>query len=967
MDDEDLYDEFGNLIGDPLDSDAESVDEDFESDSQDGSSVSQDDDGAKGEDNGISQTKSDGVASNSTALVHGTRSEEPVMVTPVEEETGGVAVIEPEVVKKMNIDFDAQSNWDNLPELTYDRRFMVETMEHLPERVRNIAVVGNFHCGKTSFIDLLVLQTHPTITSKERNKGLSPVRFMDTHKLEIDREMTIKTAAITLMLPTTKDKSYILNILDTPGHTNFIDETTTAVNNSDGIVVVLDSVEGLTNFDKKVISLALQKNLPIILIINKIDRLLLELKLPPPDCYHKLKYIIDETNQFIANNEYLANYTHESKLSPSTNNVIFASSIYEFTFTLASFAKIYLNARNSQIDPDEFSQRLWGDNFYNTEKNSFVAQSEGKYERSFIKFVLNPIYKVITQTLTFDPKKKLLSKVLWSEFGITLTKHQYKQDIQLLLRDILRAIFVGSQGFVELVMSFIDPPHLNSKVNHANCPLLAQVIKLVPSSDAKTFLSLIRIYNGSVSVGSKVKVLGENYLENDEDFKIEVVEDIFIPGGRYKVPVTKAQEGSIVLVSGIDSIIAKSATIVDYSDSTTTPLKTTDYTKDSVFKVAIEPAVPSELPKLLDGLRKVSKSYLASLIKVEESGEHVVLTPGELHMDCALHDLRLFFTDDLEIKVSDPMTKFSETCSEMSMTKISSSAPNGHSMISVIAEPIADVNLSMAIEAGKINLSQPIKTTSKILRKEFGWDALAARSVWCFGPDDMQSPTMLLDDTLEGETDKKLLYSVKDSIALGFRWAVNEGPLCDEPIRNTKFKILDAVLSSSQIQRSGTQIIPMTRKACYTGFLTASPRLMEPMYFVDVTCSSRAIPAISKSLEARRGYVTSEYGIPGTPLYHVEGYVPVIDSPGLETDIRLRTQGQAMCFLLFHSWEVVPGDPLDKDCFLPSLKPVPTNSLARDFVMKTRRRKGLSGEPILQKYIDADLYQKLLDSGLLRG
>ena len=72
-------------------------------------------------------------------------------------------------------------------------------------------------------------------------------------------------------------------------------------------------------------------------------------------------------------------------------------------------------------------------------------------------------------------------------------------------------------------------------------------------------------------------------------------------------------------------------------------------------------------------------------------------------------------------------------------------------------------------------------------------------------------PNILVDDTLPSEVDKGLLGSVKDSIVQGFQWGVREGPLCEEPIRNCKFKILDAMVANEPIHRGGGQIIPTAR------------------------------------------------------------------------------------------------------------------------------------------------------------
>lgn len=980
MDDDELYDEFGNLIGDPLDSDADSSDEEFnqneQSEPEHTSTEHNDEDKAVQKYNGNAVKLSETYGENV----------ETIIAKPFEQ-TVDEPVIKPVMKKKLKVEFtedggnlidEDDNRTKSLPEVIYSRDYMVSTMNQLPDRVRNIAILGNLHSGKTTFIDMLVLQTHsPSIALSSNLKNFQPLRFMDNHKLEIDRGITIKSSPITLLLPDLNDKSYIFNITDTPGHFNFSDECSSAILVADGVVLVIDVVEGMSPRDKSIIAEVIKNNLPITIVLNKIDRLILELRLPVADFYYKIKYILDDINTFISENEYISSYGHETHLTPICDNIVFASSSLEFCFNLNSYTKLYAeNNQMQNMDYQEFSKMLWGDIYYNPEKNQFINNSNnGKYPRSFNYFILDPIYKIITHTLTTDTSGKKLSALLWNNFKVSLHKSQYGQDSQILLKEVFKLIFTGSIGFVDLIVNSIPSPDeaVSERLarslgpdTSSNNSLIAQAAKLVDSVDGERFYTLVRIYQGSMKVGARIKVLGENFSEDDEDYRIETVEELFIPGGRYKVPVKEAVSGSLVLVSGIESFISKGATIYDFNANTRLRLfEQIPYDKHSIFKVAIEPANPTELPKLLEGLRKLNKSYLACIIKVEESGEHVIFGPGELYLDCMLHDLRAFFTDDLEIKVSDPMTKFSETCIDTSVTKISSKTTSGNNSISIIAEPVNDSKLSDAIEKGRINLSQPIKTTSKILKKEFGWDALSARSVWCFGPDDLQNPNILIDDTLESETDKKLLYSLKDTISLGFKWSVNEGPLCDEPIRNTKFKILDAVISGSEIQRSGTQIIPMTRKACYTGFLTAFPRLMEPVYTVHITCTQQAISAASRLLGRRRGAITKENPIPGTQLFQIEGQVPVIESVGFESDLRLQTQGQAMCFLVFEKWNLVPGNPLDDDCELPTLRPVPVASLARDFVMKTRKRKGLSGEPNLQKYIDTELYNKLKESGII--
>jgi U5 small nuclear ribonucleoprotein component len=87
-------------------------------------------------------------------------------------------------------------------------------------------------------------------------------------------------------------------------------------------------------------------------------------------------------------------------------------------------------------------------------------------------------------------------------------------------------------------------------------------------------------------------------------------------------------------------------------------------------------------------------------------------------------------------------------------------------------------------------------------------------------------------------------------------------------------------------------------------------------------------------------------------LYSVRGFLPVLDSFGFETDLRTFTQGQAMVHSIFDHWAVVPGDPLDKNIMLHPLEPSPPQFLARELLLKTRRRKGLSEDVSIDKFFD---------------
>lgn len=109
-------------------------------------------------------------------------------------------------------------------------------------------------------------------------------------------------------------------------------------------------------------------------------------------------------------------------------------------------------------------------------------------------------------------------------------------------------------------------------------------------------------------------------------------------------------------------------------------------------------------------------------------------------------------------------------------------------------------------------------------------------------------------------------------------------------MRNVKFKILDSTISAEPLHRGGGQIIPTARRVCYSAFLMATPRLMEPVYYVEIQTPADCISAIYNVLAKRRGHVTADVPKPGTPIFLVKAYLPVIESFGFETDLRYHTQ-----------------------------------------------------------------------------
>lgn len=972
--DGDLYDEFGNYIGPELDSDDDDDDSDDSGDKDDVEKYP--DYGGGDEDEAMEQEDED--ASDMQVVLHEDKKYYPTPeevygpeVETIVQEEDTQPLTEPIIapVKKKKFSMAEQ----DLPDTVYNMEFLADLMD-TPELIRNVTLCGHLHHGKTSFVDCLISQTHPEINVNDDKD----IRYTDTLFTEIERGVSIKSTPVTLVLPDSRNKSYLVNVFDTPGHVNFSDEVTAALRISDGAVIFVDAADGVMLNTERFIKHAIQEKLPVCVCINKIDRLILELKLPPTDAYFKLRNILDEINGIVSL------YTEEEggqMVSPLIGNVCFASSYYRLCFTLGSFAKIYSDTYGG-INEKEFARRLWGDIYFNSKTRKFSKKPpNSSAQRSFVEFILEPMYKIFAQIV--GDVDASLPRVC-DELGISLTSEEKKLNIRPLMRIICRRFFGDFTGFVDMCVEHVQSPQGNarSKIEHiytgpmesdlvdmmvqcdSDGPLMVHTTKLYPTQDATCFHVFGRVVSGTLYANQEVRILGENYtLQDEEDSRFGQIGRLWISEARYKIEVNRVPAGNWILIEGIDQPIVKTATITDTSAPEEVyifrPLK---FNTSSVIKIAVEPVNPSELPKMLDGLRKVNKSYPLVTTKVEESGEHIILGTGELYLDCVMHDLRKMYSE-IDIKVADPVVSFCETVVETSSLKCFAETPNKKNKLTMIAEPL-EKGLAEDIENEVVQITWPRKRLGEFFQTKYDWDLLAARSIWAFGPD-ATGPNILVDDTLPSEVDKSLLGAVKDSIVQGFQWATREGPLCDEPIRNVKFKILDAVIAQEPIHRGGGQIIPTARRVAYSAFLMATPRMMEPYYFVEVLAPADCVSAVYTVLARRRGHVTQDSPVPGSPLYTIKAFLPAIDSFGFETDLRTHTQGQAFCLSVFHHWQIVPGDPLDKSIHIRPLEAQPATHLAREFMVKTRRRKGLSEDVSINKFFDDPMLLELAKQDVL--
>ncbi|CAI6766573.1 ADM_HP2_G0045780.mRNA.1.CDS.1 [Saccharomyces cerevisiae] len=449
--------------------------------------------------------------------------------------------------------------------------------------------------------------------------------------------------------------------------------------------------------------------------------------------------------------------------------------------------------------------------------------------------------------------------------------------------------------------------------------LMLYVSKMVPTSDKGRFYAFGRVFAGTVKSGQKVRIQGPNYVPGKkDDLFIKAIQRVVLMMGRFVEPIDDCPAGNIIGLVGIDQFLLKTGTLT--TSETAHNMKVMKFSVSPVVQVAVEVKNANDLPKLVEGLKRLSKSDPCVLTYMSESGEHIIWEHD--HAGVPLEDL-------------PPVVAYRETVeSESSQTALSKS-PNKHNRIYLKAEPI-DEEVSLAIENGIINPRDDFKARARIMADDYGWDVTDARKIWCFGPDG-NGPNLVIDQTKAVQ----YLHEIKDSVVAAFQWATKEGPIFGEEMRSVRVNILDVTLHADAIHRGGGQIIPTMRRATYAGFLLADPKIQEPVFLVEIQCPEQAVGGIYSVLNKKRGQVVSEEQRPGTPLFTVKAYLPVNESFGFTGELRQATGGQAFPQMVFDHWSTLGSDPLD-----------PT-SKAGEIVLAARKRHGMKEEvPGWQEYYD---------------
>jgi len=717
------------------------------------------------------------------------------------------------------------------------------------ENIRNIGIIAHIDHGKTTMTDSLLAEAgllSPRIAGQ--------ARALDYLEEEQKRGITIKTANISL-LHEVGGHPYVVNLIDTPGHVDFTGKVTRALRAIDGAVVVVDAVEEIMVQTETVTRQALEERVRLVLFINKVDRLIKEMRLTADEIQNKFIRIIHDFNNLI---EIYGEpkFKDKWKVDSTKETVAFGSALHNWGFTL-----------------------------------NIIQQKRMKFN-DIVELYMKGKHQKLSQLL---PLHSAILDMVVKNIPNPIEAQKYR----------LPKIWKGK---------------IESEVGQAmlNCDDKGPAVMCITMAQMDPQAGLVatgRLFSGSVKEGGQAYLVGAK-----KEYRVQQVSMYM---GAFREVIDQITAGNIAALLGLD-LARAGETLVDaaYRD-VMVPFERIKYVSEPVITIAMEPKHPKDLPLLVDAMNRLSiedPNLITSINK--ETGEYLLNGMGELHLEIAAKFLK-DYSGGIGITTSRPIVMYRESVAEQGIVAMAKS-PNKCNRFWVQVEPL-DEKVIELIEKGGLAEEMGRKQIANRLYREADWPTEETRNVWA-----LDEHRNILVDLTKGI---QYLRESRDMIISGFHLACQAGPLCKEPLRSVKVKLMDAQLHEDPVHRGPAQIMPAIRRVVSGAFLIAKPVLLEPVYKIGISVPAHWIGECLNIITRKRGRILSSKQKGAITI--ITGYIPVAETFGLSPEIRSATSGHAFWQSAFDHWERTP------------------ENVATEVIRQIRERRGLPPEiPKLGKFID---------------
>jgi elongation factor 2 len=439
------------------------------------------------------------------------------------------------------------------------------------EIIRNTSIIAHVDHGKTTLSDSL-LAAAGIISEQTAGQKL----FLDSWELEQKRQMTVFASNIS-MTHTYQGKEYLINLIDTPGHIDFSGAVTRSLRAVDGALVVVDAVEGPMTQTETVLMQALRERVRPILFINKVDRLIREIKLTPDEMQRKFAKIIVRVNTLI---EKYAPPEHKKdwQVKVEDGRVAFGSALHKWGLNLPHM-------------------KLKGVTF-----KDIIDAYHGEQEE---------INRKVDALSKKAPLHEPVLDMFCEHLPNPIEAQPYRQT----------QIWPGEPDSpVGKGMAKVDP----------SAPLLMCIstIEVDPHSGV---VAIGRVFSGSVEKGKTVYLVTRHQKGT--------IQQVYMSMATDRVIVDRIPAGNIAALSGLPSVHVGET--VAEEGVATQPFEGLRYVSDPVVTVAVEPEDVKDLPLFDKVIHKLTlEDPNLHFVINKESGEYLLSGMGELHLEVTAYRMQ---------------------------------------------------------------------------------------------------------------------------------------------------------------------------------------------------------------------------------------------------------------------------------------------------------------------------------------
>ncbi|HEY4675491.1 MAG TPA: elongation factor EF-2 [Candidatus Bathyarchaeia archaeon] len=447
----------------------------------------------------------------------------------------------------------------------------IAKLMNYPEIIRNTSIIAHVDHGKTTLSDSLLAAAG--IISKE-HAGQQLV--LDSWELEQKRQMTVFASNIS-MVHAYKGREHLINLIDTPGHIDFSGAVTRSLRAVDGALVVVDAVEGPMTQTETVLMQALRERVKPILFINKVDRLIKEIRLTPDDIQRKFAKVISRINNLIE--KYApAEHKKDWQVKVEDGRVAFGSALHKWG----------LNLTHMKLKGVTFKDIV--------DAYSGTPEDVGRKVDALSKKA--PLYEPVLD--------------MFCEHLPNPIEAQPYREGQIWPGDVDSPVGVG--------MAKVDP----------KAPLL-MCITTIEVDPQRGVMAIGRVFSGVVEKGKVVNLVTSHQLGTVQQVYMCMVAD--------KVIVDRVPAGNIAAVSGLPSVHV-GETVAEQGVEAH-PFEGLKYVSDPVVTVAVEPEDVKDLPLFDKVMHKLTIEDPNLKFKInKESGEFLLSGMGELHLEITAYRMQ---------------------------------------------------------------------------------------------------------------------------------------------------------------------------------------------------------------------------------------------------------------------------------------------------------------------------------------